>query len=249
MDAAMDAPARPPPAGTPSWGHPGGPASSGSETDELPEFDDTFNLLTATPDEAALAIACFLITAADLLSLLLACRRFNIKCIVFCGRRGGPAAAAPETLSIVEEAARRWVASCSEQVHGWMPRRSRESLLGLMREVHVLRLPLVFGRSHADLTLSDESSGHGGDEGDFYQFDLPGRGGQGGDAIGSSFCAVRGGGGRLAVRRDPAGGRAMTWREARKLTMWTATASTVSQHVRRPKRPRRTCMGGDAERG
>ena len=39
------------------------------------------NLLTATPDEAGLAIACFLTTARDLLSLRLACRRFNIRCI------------------------------------------------------------------------------------------------------------------------------------------------------------------------
>ena len=46
------------------------------------------NLLTATPDEAALAIACFLITARDLLSLRLTCRRFDIKCIASGG--GGP---------------------------------------------------------------------------------------------------------------------------------------------------------------
>ena len=32
------------------------------------------NLLTATPDEAALAIACFLTTARDLLCLRLTCR-------------------------------------------------------------------------------------------------------------------------------------------------------------------------------
>ena len=32
------------------------------------------NLLTATPDEAALAIACFLCTARDLLCLQLTCR-------------------------------------------------------------------------------------------------------------------------------------------------------------------------------
>jgi len=48
------------------------------------------NLLTTTPDEAALAIACFLLTAKDLLSLRLACRRFGIKCIA----SGGGAAAA-----------------------------------------------------------------------------------------------------------------------------------------------------------
>ena len=40
------------------------------------------NLLTATPDEAALAIACFLLTARDLLCPQLACRRFGLKDIV-----------------------------------------------------------------------------------------------------------------------------------------------------------------------
>ena len=39
------------------------------------------NLLTATPDEVALAIACFLVTAKDLLSLRPTCRRFTIICI------------------------------------------------------------------------------------------------------------------------------------------------------------------------
>ena len=35
------------------------------------------NLLASTPDEAALAIACFLITARDLLSLQLTNKRFS----------------------------------------------------------------------------------------------------------------------------------------------------------------------------
>ena len=113
------------------------------------------NLLTATPDEAALAIACFLTTARDLLSLRLACRRFNIKCIV--GGGGGPAAAG-EMLCLVEEAARRWVAGCSEQERGWVPRRGLESWLCLMHEVGVLRLPLVFGRVHGSITLSENGA-------------------------------------------------------------------------------------------
>ena len=54
-------------------------------------------------------------------------------------------ATAPEMLSLVEEAARRWVAVCSEQERGWVPRRSLESWLGLVHEVEVLRLPVVFG--------------------------------------------------------------------------------------------------------
>ena len=42
---------------------------------------DATNLLTATPDEAAIIIACALHSAQDLLSLARACRRFAIKCI------------------------------------------------------------------------------------------------------------------------------------------------------------------------
>ena len=49
-------------------------------------------------------------------------------------------------LSIVEEAARLWVAGCSEQERDWVPRRGVESLLGLMHEVAVLRWAAVFGR-------------------------------------------------------------------------------------------------------
>ena len=42
---------------------------------------DATNLLPATPDEAAIIIACALHSAQDLLSLARACRRFAIKCI------------------------------------------------------------------------------------------------------------------------------------------------------------------------
>ena len=58
-------------------------------------------------------------------------------------------------LSIPEEAARLWVAGCSEQERGWVPRRELESWLCLVHEVAVLRLPLLFGRAHADITLSE----------------------------------------------------------------------------------------------
>ena len=37
--------------------------------------------LTSTPDEFVLGVARFLLTARDLLSLRLNCRRFNIRCI------------------------------------------------------------------------------------------------------------------------------------------------------------------------
>eukprot|EP01046_Picozoa_sp_COSAG06_P120220 COSAG06_NODE_67566_length_251_cov_1.026316_1_plen_63_part_10 len=42
---------------------------------------DAINLLTATPAEAALIIACALADPRDLLALAVACRRFFIKCI------------------------------------------------------------------------------------------------------------------------------------------------------------------------
>ena len=48
---------------------------------------DATNLLTSTPDEAVLTIACALLTARDLLSLCLVCRRFNIKCMHHCAQQ------------------------------------------------------------------------------------------------------------------------------------------------------------------
>ena len=62
-------------------------------------------------------------------------------------------------LSITEEAARLWVAAvpagCSEQERGWVPRLDHESWLGLMQEMELLRVPLLFGRAHAAFTLSE----------------------------------------------------------------------------------------------
>ena len=60
--------------------------------------------------------------------------------------------------SIAEEAARRWIADCTKQERGWVPRRGRESWLGLMWEVEVLRRGAVFGRSHESMTLSEGGS-------------------------------------------------------------------------------------------
>ena len=47
------------------------------------------------------------------------------------------------------------MAGHSDQERGWVPRRELESWLCLMHEVGVLRLPLAFGRAHADVTLSE----------------------------------------------------------------------------------------------
>ena len=110
-------------------------------------------------DDTLLHIARFLPTARDLLRLQLANKRFGARCIAAPSGGDGPGpAAAPEKLSLAEEAARLWVAGCSEQERGWVPRCDFESWLGLMHEVGVLRLPLAFGRAHADITLSESGA-------------------------------------------------------------------------------------------
>jgi hypothetical protein len=122
------------------------------------------NLLTATPDEAAVIIATALADPWDLLRLARACRRFAIECIAappLNPASGGTAAAAQqaEMWSIAEEAARRWIATCTNQERNWVPRRGRESWLGLMWEVQSLRrAAAVFGRSHASITVSEGGS-------------------------------------------------------------------------------------------
>ena len=60
---------------------------------------------------------------------------------------------------IIEEAARQWIADCTDQERGWVPRRGRERWVGLMWEVEVLRRGAVFGRSHhEDITLCEGGS-------------------------------------------------------------------------------------------
>ena len=59
----------------------------------------------------------------------------NVRCSGFSARiESAPAPALNESREegIAEEAARRWVAGCSEQEHGWVPRRELESWLGLV---------------------------------------------------------------------------------------------------------------------
>ena len=58
-------------------------------------------------------------------------------------------------LCITDEAGRLYMAGCSELERGWVPQLGGESWLGLMREVEELRVPLAFGRTHADITLSE----------------------------------------------------------------------------------------------
>ena len=107
--------------------------------------------------------------------------RFAIMCIAPppAAAAGGNTAAAvvaveqqqqqqAERWSIVQEAARRRLMKCIAQERGWVPRRGRESWLGLMWEVESLRRGAVFGRSHAHITLSEGGSvatrnGHDGE--------------------------------------------------------------------------------------
>lgn len=106
---------------------------------------DATNLLTDTPEEAALAIASALCTAKDLLCLCLTCPRFAAKNLFEeSGAAGSAAAAAPQRMSIVEEAARRQLAGATEQERGWVPRLGGESLLGLLHELETLRAPLAW---------------------------------------------------------------------------------------------------------
>ena len=107
-------------------------------------------------DDTLLNIARFLPTAKDLLCLKLTDKRFGAKIIAAPREVGGAgAAAAAPMLCIVDEAARLWLAGCNEQERGWVPRREFESWLGLMYEVELLQVPLLFGRAHASLTLSE----------------------------------------------------------------------------------------------
>jgi hypothetical protein len=127
-------------------------------------------VLDAATDDTLLAIAVALPTPADLLRLALTCRaaaqRFYFTATSYSSGSavpsggGGTAAAATaqqqaEVWSIIQEAARQWIATCTDQEQGWVPRRGRESWLGLMWEVESLRRGAVFGRSHGSITLSE----------------------------------------------------------------------------------------------
>jgi hypothetical protein len=133
-------------------------------------------VLDACADDVLLAIVIALPTPADLLRLTVICRasaqRFYFTATCFgsaavatgCsgraanGEYGEYGSEAVETWSIVQEAARLWLIKCSDQERGWVPRCGLESRLGRMREVELLRRPLVFGRWHAMMALSEGGS-------------------------------------------------------------------------------------------
>ena len=105
------------------------------------EMEGPQALLLATPDEVALAIASYLGEPRDLLHLAVAVRRFRVKAI----KDPHPPAvgqAEPEEWSMVQEAARRWVAACPEAERRRVPRREGDCWLGLMHEAQALRRPL-----------------------------------------------------------------------------------------------------------
>ena len=110
-------------------------------------------------EDTLLHIASFLPTARDLCCLQLSNKRFAARCIAAPGVSawwGAGAAAPAEMLCIPEEVGRLWAVERSEQERGWVPRRGRPSWLCRMHdESEVLRLPLAFGRSHADVALSE----------------------------------------------------------------------------------------------
>ena len=58
-----------------------------------------------------------------------------------------------------------------------------------MHELELLRGPLAFGWAHPNITLSAGGAVASGDE-DLRRLHVPGRGEQGGDAVGSTLCTV-----------------------------------------------------------
>lgn len=111
---------------------------------------EQFNLLLHTPDGVALKVASYLPKPADLASLETACRRYWTKGVLAPTPAGaalvtaGAAAPAPEVWSVVQEAARLGLAARNEVQQGWVPRRGDERFLGLLHDVELHQLPLMF---------------------------------------------------------------------------------------------------------
>jgi hypothetical protein len=97
------------------------------------------------------------------------CRRFSVTPTVAVEQQ------LPDTWSIVQEVARRWLLACSQHERSWVPRHDQESWLTLWREMElqrpILRRAAVFGRADPDITLSEGGSRatRGGD-GVVYRF-------------------------------------------------------------------------------
>eukprot|EP01043_Picozoa_sp_COSAG02_P008078 COSAG02_NODE_251_length_27002_cov_13.799242_27_plen_196_part_00 len=104
------------------------------------------------PEDALLRICSFL-GVQELRRLACVSQRFFVKCVLTPGssssrrhssrsisNQGGGAAL--EMLSVVEEAARRWVVGRSEQERGWVSWLGLKSWLCEMQQVEMLRQPL-----------------------------------------------------------------------------------------------------------
>jgi hypothetical protein len=115
-------------------------------------------MLDLIPQSGMLQICSFL-GVRELGRLGCVSRRFAEKSIAAPSGGGVAAVAAPvEMLSLAEEEARRWVAGCSEQERGWVPRLGLERWLCVMHELEMLRVSLVFGRAHASIMLSENGA-------------------------------------------------------------------------------------------
>lgn len=122
-------------------------------------------------DSLLLHCAQQLVAATDLLHLALTCTRFAVRSVLPCSDLiDEPASSVAPTVakgpsqlgldsgwSIAEEAARRWINDCSEQERGWVPQRG-QSWLSLMREVEVLRRPLVIHRAHPSYSIAESGT-------------------------------------------------------------------------------------------
>lgn len=106
--------------------------------------------LLSLPDNILLHIVRADLDSTTLVRLGLTCGRFGRKGI-YDQSLGKPA----ERLSLVELAGHRWVLSLDKEQRRWVPRRDSESWVALMREVEILRLPLVFGRSNSEVALKE----------------------------------------------------------------------------------------------
>ena len=187
-------------------------------------------LLTMT-DDLLIHIASMLTAPTDLVRLQLTCPRFADK---VCG--------SSEMLSIPEEAARLWLEGCSEQERGWAPRRGLESWLRLMHEVGVLRLPLAFGRAHAEITLSENGALATKNAMVARCRSAASKAVMRSGRHSAQFTVVEG---RLPVlRRDPAG----LGRGGRAAPVFVRTATASTTRSTGSAGPAGTALGGDARR-
>jgi hypothetical protein len=126
------------------------------------------DVLDTCADDTLLAIAAALDSPVDILRLAATCRAaaqrlcfattgYSVATTATDGAAAVAVATQPvETWSIADEAARQWLLRCSDQERGWVPRRGRESWLGLMWEVQVLRRAARFGCANQFVALSED---------------------------------------------------------------------------------------------